>query len=451
MPDFALKAWIHPLAVESSSPTHWRLLAPSVFHLDRVRSRFVETIQRCLEEELGGAVRVELALREASDAEPDEDEKKAHAPTPEAPEETEAAASAEGERAEPGRAAPVRVRNPGPLQLSCTFDTFVVGPANALAREASLAVAQGRQPGVTPLYLLGPSGSGKSHLAHALVAEARRTGEQHAVYCSAESFTSELTRAIFAKETSGFRERYRENCRLLVLDDVQFLEGKKATQMELFHTLEHLRMAGGGVVMTGDRLPREMKRLDPRLASYMSAGLVAEMELPDAKLRRDILREKAARGGVHIPKDCLDLLVEEVRGSVRDLEGVLIQLVASASLLGRRIDLELTRDALRKVAHAQSERLTIDAVIGCVASFFGVTREQLASRSRRKAVLVPRQLAMYLCHSHTEASLSEIGRALDRDHPSVRNAIEVVERAILERAPLRYQVEELASRLEKRA
>jgi chromosomal replication initiator protein len=182
----------------------------------------------------------------------------------------------------------------------------------------------------------------------------------------------------------------------------------------------------------------------------MSAGLVAELEAPDATVRRQILRSKAAAGGVRVPDDCLDLLVDSIRGNVRDLESVLIQLVASASLLKRPIDLELTRAALQKVASpvAQEPGLDVMTVIGVVAGFFRKRPEALAARSRRRDVLVPRQLAMYLCRRYTDAPLSAIGRALGREHPAVRNAIDVVERRILEHAPLRYQVETLCSRLD---
>jgi chromosomal replication initiator protein len=203
--------------------------------------------------------------------------------------------------------------------------------------------------------------------------------------------------------------------------------------------------------MTGDRLPRRIASLSPRLASQLSGGLVAEMERPDRDLRRSLLRDKASRGGIALPPDCLELLVDAVRGSVRDLEGALIQLVASASLLGRRIDRDLTEAALRKLGEPAREAQTLESVVACVAGFFGVSHAQLASRSRAERLRHPRQLAMYLCRRYTDASLSEIGRLFGRNHPAVANAIQRVERAILERAPLRYQVEELASRLEARA
>jgi chromosomal replication initiator protein len=486
MPDFAFDAWIRPLALGEDSKA-LVLRAPNEFHRERVRCRYLDDIES-LCAELGPSLDVRLEIGAAAERGP------AEAPTAESAADT-------GEEAEPLVAAgasgvrplpqavndasvgaltvPARVAKVlppegsgtdkvGPLRATGTvvaagaarsadpqlcfphsFDTFVVGTGNALAREASLAVAQGRQRGVNPLYLAGPGGSGKSHLARALVATARRHGEEKAVYVSAEGFTSQLMTSIQERRTESFRRRFRGECRLLVIEDVQFLQGKAATQLELFHTVEHLRMVGSRVVLTGDRLPREMPRLDARLSSQLTSGLVAEIEPPDVALRREILRAKASRGGVHIPDECLDLLADEVRGSVRDLEGVLIQLVTSASLLGRRIDRPLTEAALHKIQGTGFRAVAVDDVIACVSSFFGVTRAQLRSRSRKRGILVPRQLAMYLSRRYTDASLSEIGRELGRDYPAVNTAIQVVERAILERAPLRYQVGELVSRLDR--
>lgn len=432
-----IEAWIRPLAVREE-PDRLVLVAPNAFHRDRVRSHFASRIG-CLAAEVGGrpfAVAIEVAPARGGAA----PSTAAAAPSPAPPQERApipllaAAASPAAQ-----------------LALPCTFDTFVTGPSNALAREASLAVAQGRQPALFPLFLVGASGIGKSHLARAVVNEARRGGGVRAVYASAERFTSEFTSAIRARHGGEFRRRYRQECDLLVLEDVQFLSGKEATQLELLHIVEHLRLVGARVVLTGDRLPRRIPSLSPRLASQLSGGLVAEMELPDRALRREILRDKASRGGIALPPDCLELLVDGVRGSVRDLEGALIQLVASASLLGRKIDRALIEAALRKLGEPAREPQTLDAVVACVGSFFGVTRVQLASRSRAERVRHPRQLAMYLCRRYTDASLSEIGRVFGRSHPAVANAIQRVERAILERAPLRYQVEELAARLEGRS
>jgi chromosomal replication initiator protein len=428
-----LNGWIRPLAVQAS-PDGLRLLCATPFQRDRVQGRYLEAIERAIAEEAGAPLRVELELGGP-----------AARPAPAAPHPMPLPAAL------PARA-PLRRAEPRQIELPYSFDSFVVGPCNALAREAAFAVAHGRQARANPLFIAAAHGLGKTHLARATYAAARTLGRERALYVSAETFTHTFTRALRSRDTAErFKRRFRRDCDLLVVEDVQFLSSKPATQLELFHTICHLLDAGVRVVVTGHRMPRELQGLDARLRSQLAAGLVAELELPDASVRRRILRAKAAAGGVRIPDDCLDLLVEKVRGSVRDLEGVLVQLVESAALLERPIDADLTRSAIHKVAPMEAApcRLDLDAVIGAVAAFTGTSREALCARSRRCDALLPRQLAMYLCHRFTDASLSEIGLALRRRHPSVRNAIRVVERGVLERPQLRYQVEALVARLEE--
>jgi chromosomal replication initiator protein len=326
----------------------------------------------------------------------------------------------------------------------------VVGQCNQLAREASLAVSRGTQQTVNPLFLASASGLGKTHLARAITAS-RIRNDARAIYTSSEAFTNQFTSAIRNKKMNQFKQRFRTQCDLLVIEDVQFLGGKKATQLELFHTVNHLVDVGARVVMTADCMPGEIDALDERLRSRMTAGLVATLDLPNTLVRRDILRAKAARGGVRLPSDCLDRLVDAVRGSVRDLEGVLVQLVTTSSLLGRPIDLDLTEQALRKITTRwePAQRLEPGAIIEVVAGFYRTTAAALAERSRRQGVMIPRQLAMYLCRRYTQCSTTEIARAFARSHPSVTNAEQVMERRILENAPFRYKVEAITARLDE--
>ena len=456
-----MEAWVHPLVAEADGGG-LRLRCPSPFHRDRIRDRLLERIARCAEAEAGRPVPVALGLggRPGEAGEPPR-HPAARAPLPAG--QGEPAQRKPAEPAESGRAEPAENRRaesrPGeeqrgsaPQPLQYTFDGFVVGPCNALAREACMAIATGHQAGLSSVYLAGAPGLGKTHLARAVVAAAAQGGASRALYASAERFTSEFQSALRSGRMDAFKRRYRQGCDLLVVEDVQFLPGKKATQLEIFHTIEYLRDAGARMIFTGDRLPGELVDLDPRLCSRWNGGLVAQLEPPDASVRRAILHSRAARGGVRLPDDCLDLLVETLRGSVRDLEGVLIQLVASASLLKRGIDRELTQAALRKVLprSGSGPRPQPEVVIEVVAGFFQTTPAALACRSRRRDVLLPRQLAMYLCRRYTDASLGRIGRAFGREHPAVAHAVSVVERRILERAPLRYQVEALCARIEER-
>jgi len=431
---FAMEAWVHPLRAEADGDALC-LYCPSVFHRERVRQRLLERIERCVAAEAGRPVlvRLDVGASPAHDVEPPA---APHAESPARP-------PRHADAAAPPTSAPVQAA------LPYSFDTFVVGPCNALAREACVALAAGRGGTLSSLYITAAPGLGKTHLARSVVAEA--AGASRALYVSAETFTSDFQSHVRGGRMEAFKRRYR-GADLLVVEDVQFLPGKKATQLELFHTIDYLRDSGARLVFTADRAPSEIPGLDPRLRSRWNGSLVAQIEPPDAQVRRTILRTRAAAGGVRIPSECLDLLVERLRGSVRDLEGALIQLVATSALLKRRIDRQLTEQALRKVSpHAAAGRSVEPRdVVEVVASFFQTTPAALASRSRRRDVLLPRQLAMYLAHRYTDASLTEIGRAFDRDHPAVKNAIDRVERAILERAPLRYQVEALCARLDER-
>jgi len=442
LPAFTLDAWIRPLQADSEE-SGLVLGCPSAFHRERLRDRFLDRIRACARDEAGEPVHVELRVAEEA---PIEAAPRQHDP---------------GSRSAPPRNAvskaprPTRTAAPAkpPVQrpLPYCFDSFVVGPCNALAREASWAIARGQQANLNLLYLTSDIGLGKTHLARAIVAERTAHDGRPVRYASAESFTNEFMTAIRGKTMEQFKQRYRRDCGVLVFEDVPFLAAKRATQLELFHTITHLLDVGRSVVLTGTCLPRDVPGMDPRLASQMTAGLVAEIEMPDARVRREILRSKAARGGVGLPDDCLDLLVERAHGHVRELEGVLIQLVSSASLLKRPIDRALTEAALRKLDQGRglSRRLDPRRVIEVVAAFFRTHPEALAARSRRRDVLVPRQLAMYLCRRFTDASPGEIAAHFGRNHTAVSNAEKVVARQILERAPLRYQVEALCQRLEE--
>ncbi len=451
VPSFVLEAWVQPLVAEANG-TGMRLLCPSVLHRERINSRYLSRIRELALLETGHPVEIELAV-----AAPDvvaapsaafgnprpENGATRRAPTPAGP------ASSRSKSAHPRRPSTAGGL-PHQAPLPHTFDNFVVGPCNRLAREASFAVAEGRQQPVNPLYLASDPGLGKTHLARA-IADARRNRGGRVIYQSAETFLNHFTTAIRSRKMDQFKHRYRQGCDLLVIEDVQFLSKKKGTQLELFHTLNHLIEVGSRVVFTADRMPREISALDERLRSHMAAGLVASLEPPDALVRREILRVKAASGGVRLPEPCLDLLVDVVRGSVRDLEGVLVQLVTTSSLLKRPIDVELTENALRKISAtlAPAQRLGIGTIIEAVATFYRTSVPMLSTRSRRRDVVVPRQIAMYLCRRYTNLPASEIGRAFGRNHPSVSNAERTVEKNILESAPFRYKVEAIASRLDE--
>jgi chromosomal replication initiator protein len=341
------------------------------------------------------------------------------------------------ERGARGPAAPLR---PGPADP--TFDTFVSGPSNALALEAARAVARGEAGPCSPLVLSGASGVGKTHLCRAI----RSASPEGSVYRSAEEFTSEVTGAIRAGRMETVRQRYRRSLNVLILEDVQFLAGKRATQIEFFHTLDHLVSNGKRVVISADRLPGELEGIDERLRSRLAAGLVARIGPPELVTRSAILREKAAAGGVRVPDDCLAVLARRPVGSVRELLAGLNQVVAHASLLRAPVGLDLVREALEAV-EVPGRPLSVEEVVSLVSGAYDVTAEELRSPSRRRRIVRPRQTAMYLCRRYTQASLHDIGRHFRRDHTSVRYAVDAVERRVLEQPQLRYELEAMAARL----
>jgi len=322
------------------------------------------------------------------------------------------------------------------------FERFVSGPGSALALEAARAVARGEVGRCNPLFIVGGTGSGKTHLCRAIYGAVGSA----AVYRSSEEFTTEVTEALRAGQMPRIRQRYRRQANMLILEDVQFLVGKRATQVELFHTLDHLMSHGRTVVLSADRQPSELDELDPKLRSRMASGLVARIAPPESVTRRAILRERAARGGIRVPAECLDLLAERELASVRDLIAGLNQVVARASLLRAPITPELVGQALAAVDMPGRPK-SLEEIVGEVTRAYKLAPEALRSRSRKRLVTQPRQVAMYLARRYTSASLADIGRAFGRDHTSVMYAIDVVERRIVERPQLRYELEAIAARI----
>ncbi len=443
LPSLALEAWIEPIA-DQLTPEGLSLGCPNAFHLERVRDRYLARIERYAAEANGAPIPVALRVGGPSTATTSTRANRIREGT-----RGTSPASIPQARVIPPRAVePPRGAAPDTDLPPHDFAGFVVGPGNALAREACAALARGRQVAVSPLYLVAASGLGKTHLAAAVAREVRSRGER-ALYVPAEQFTNELMAAIRSQSTEALKRRYREHCDVLVLEDVQFLRGKRQTQIELLHTLEQLVRRGARILLTAEQLPRDIPDLDPRLASRLSSGLCAEIEPPTPELRRAILHARAADAGIAVPAGCVDRIVAGAAGSVRDLESALVQVLATASLLRRPIDLELVEMALRKLT-PQSAHGTIEParIAELVATHFQLTPAALASRSRRREVLVPRQIAMVLCMQHTDASMEEIGRTFGRSHPAVANAPRALKTALAARPALQERLAAIRTEIE---
>jgi chromosomal replication initiator protein len=397
---------------------------PDRFSRDRIRSRF----GRILQETAAGVQAIEYRVE----------------PEPAGGGAASDAAGREGAAAPRPRAGPARAA--GPEAWEPSFDSFVAGPSNALALEAARAVVRGHAGGCIPLVLSGASGLGKTHLCRAIQRALRSAGRGGLVYRSSEEFTSEVTQAMRSSQMPHVRQRYRREANVLILEDLQFLEGKRATQEELFHTLDHLTERDRLVVVTSSSPPHELGGLDPGLRSRLGSGLVAVIAPPELATRRQILRERAARGGVRVPDDCLEILAARSVESVRDLLAGLNQVVARASMLRQPVTPELVAQALSAVSVPGPAR-SVHEILDLVSRAYGTPLEELRGRSRRRRIVRPRQIAMYLCRRYTDASLKEIGRALSRDHSSVLHAVDVVERRTVEQPQLRYELETVAAPL----
>ncbi len=315
------------------------------------------------------------------------------------------------------------------LNPRLTFDTFVVGSSSQFTHAACRAVADAPGEAYNPLFIFGGSGLGKTHLLQAIghhVFQARP--ETRIYYLAAERFTNEMIYAIRENQTLPFRNKYR-NVELLLIDDIQFLSGKEATQEEFFHTFNALRDARKQVVVTADKPPKDIPKVEERLLSRFNQGLVTDIKPPDLETRLAIVRNRCERegGGVHLPDDVALLLSDRIRSNVRDLEGCLVRLLAIAALTRQELTVELADEVLRDYVHAEPDRLTPDRIVAAVIEQFGINSEQLCGRRRTQGVVLPRQVAMYLLRQLTELSLMEIGQVLGgRDHTTVLYACDRV-------------------------
>jgi chromosomal replication initiator protein len=338
-----------------------------------------------------------------------------------------------------------------------TFENFVIGKSNELAAAAAAAVSQAPGKVYNPLFLYGDTGLGKTHLMQAVAHDVmERHPETRITFIGTEQFTNEMIGSIQTRTTQEFRRRYRETD-LLLVDDIQFLKGKEATQEEFFHTFNALYEAGRQIILTSDRPPSEIPGLEARLVSRFQWGMVADIELPDLEHRIAILRNKALIDHLEmtIPEDVIRFIAEHVRSSVRELEGSIIKLLAYASLKHREVTVDVAREALRdKLRPGEGSGTTVaglntDTIQHMVAKEWGVTPEGLRSKTRTKALTAPRQVAMYLMRELLGLQLVEIGAAFGgRDHSTVIHSLERVNGILKEEPSFAQRVGKLRVLLE---
>ena len=344
------------------------------------------------------------AAAEAADTQAD-------TPEPEAP---------EPEAPEPGDAVGLSPRY--------SFETFIVGASNQFAHAACRAVAEAPSRSYNPLFLYGGVGLGKTHLMHAIGHYVlKHSPGLKLTYISAERFMNEVINAIRYDRILEFRERYR-GVDVLLVDDIQFIVGKERTQTEFFHTFNALHDAQKQIVLSSDCPPHQITELEERLRSRFEWGLIADIQSPDLETKIAILKRKADAEGVQLPDDVALYIAGRIKSNIRELEGSLIRLLAYASLTGRDISMPLVQEVLRDVLRHEERAVTIDMIQKFVAEYYQLKLADLKSRNNSKSVAVPRQVAMYLCKSLTNASLPEIGKSFGgKHHSTVIHSIRKVE------------------------
>jgi chromosomal replication initiator protein len=318
----------------------------------------------------------------------------------------------------------------GAAQLSpkYTFEQFVIGNGNQFAHAAARAVAERPSKAYNPLFLYGGVGMGKTHLMHAIGHEVKkRLPEASICYLSAEKFTNEMINSLRYDKMTTFRDKFR-TVDVLLIDDIQFLAQKERTQEEFFHTFNDLYGTMKQIVIASDRPPKELAEIEDRLRSRFESGLIADIQPPDLETKIAILQKKAETERVRLPNEVALFIATNIRSNVRELEGALVRLLAYASLQGAEINLLTAQQILKNVIDAQTRKVTIEAIQKSVADQFGLRLTEIKAKNNSRAIVYPRQIAMYLAKHLTEASLPEIGRQFGgKHHTTVLHSIDKIE------------------------
>ncbi len=339
------------------------------------------------------------------------------------------------------------------LNEKYTFDTFVIGASNRFAHAAAVAVSEAPARAYNPLFVWGESGLGKTHLLHAVGHYAQRLFPGMRVrYVSTEEFTNDFINSLRDDRKVAFQRRYRD-VDVLLVDDIQFLEGKEGTQEEFFHTFNTLHNANKQIVISSDRPPKGLGTLEDRLRTRFEWGLITDIQPPELETRIAILRKKAAGDRLAAPDEVLEFIAARIERNIRELEGALIRVTAFASLNRQPVDNQLAEIVLRDlIPDEAAHEIGAPNIMAVIAEFFGVTMEDLCGPGKTKHVAQARQIAMYLCRELTDLSLPRIGQTFGgRDHTTVMHADRKIRKEMAERRRTYDQVQELTSRIKQRA
>ncbi|MCR6639368.1 MAG: chromosomal replication initiator protein DnaA [Sporocytophaga sp.] len=421
----SFKTWFEPIIPVMLQNDVLTIQVPSQFFYEWLEEHYVQVLRRAIDTELGADGRLEYSLMMEKESE----QSKSFV--------NQVQGKPNGNAKNVNYNAPQTVKSPfdlkgldrfsfsSQLNVNYTFDTFIEGDCNRLARSAGYAVAN--KPGVTsfnPLMIYGGVGLGKTHLVQAIGNRIKQNSpDKFVLYVSSEKFTNQFLDAIKNNNTQEFANFYLQ-VDVLVIDDVQFLSGKEKTQEIFFHIFNHLHQSGKQIIMTSDCPPKDLKGLQERLLSRFKWGLTADLQQPDFETRIAIIRKKMQSEGVEISDSVVEYLAYSIDTNVRELEGVLISLIAQSSLTQKEIDLELAKQTLQSIVQNIESEVGIDYIQKFVAEFFNVTVDSLKAKTRKREIVIARQVAMYFAKEYTNLSLKSIGFHFgNRDHSTVIHAL----------------------------
>jgi chromosomal replication initiator protein len=428
IPTHSFEMWIEPLDLEKGENGQWILSCPNFFSKKRISDLYGNLISAELSTATGNLCKLTFAVG----AKRKPGLQKELVPDHQLPLPNDL----------------IRPHSGRFLRRDFTFDQFVVGASNDFAYSASLSLASRKENQQNALFLLSKTGMGKSHLSQAIGHHVlSEYPDERVYYITAEDFSNEMVQAFRQDSISKFKGKYRNNCDVLLLEDVHYLSGKARTQVELALTLDSLFEAGKRIIFSSCYLPGDIPKLSDELRSRLSGSLISSIDPPDFRTRVRILRKKAMSNGYQIPDDVINYLASELTEDIRQLSSGLNGVAAKSSLLGARIDLNLTESVVKNIVR-QRKKITIEVIKKLVCKYYNCSHKDIVSRSRKQRLVRPRQMAIYLSRRYTDAPLQSIGKAFNRYHATALHSIHSIERELKANSSIQKQVEFFHQKLE---
>ncbi|WP_370089887.1 chromosomal replication initiator protein DnaA [Ekhidna sp.] len=444
IPNQSFSTWFDPITPLKTEGNVLTIQVPSQFFYEWLEEHYVHILKEAIAKEMGDDARLEYSVVVENE------ESKKTTPTSL---KINNLADRNGSNAKGINTAFIDdLKNENNLNPTYNFDNFIEGDCNRLGRSAGYAVA--KKPGITsfnPLMIYGGVGLGKTHLVQAIGNFIKKEdASKKIIYVASEKFTNQFIDSLKNNNVQSFISYYRE-VDILILDDVQFLRDKEKTQEIFFHIFNHLHQAGKQIVMTSDCAPKDLKGLQERLVSRFKWGLTADLQQPAFETRMAIIQRKIQEDGIHIPEEVIEYIAYTVDTNIRELEGVIVSLIAHASLMRVEVDLELAKKVLKNIVKEIDSEVGIDYIQKTVSDYFHVGQDDLKAKTRKKEIVIARQVAMYFSKDYTNHSLKSIGYHFGgRDHSTVIHALQSVNDMMDTDAKFRYSVDELKKKLKMR-